>query len=182
MSTLACVIVTAFVLLAYGVAAQQAPPQTDSSSIDSDGTAHVTRVVPVPKTISKEAQRLLARPASDAPRTETLAERRAGTDRWQAHAGEEMRKIYPASVEERIMAGVHTRVVTPPLITESRRQCVLINLHGGGFNSDSGSLTETIPIAHLTKTKVVAVLFIGSHRSIRSRPPWTKPWPSTRSY
>ncbi len=32
-------------------------------------------------------------------------------------------------------------------------------MHGGGFNSDSGSLTETIPIANLTQTKVVAVLY-----------------------
>jgi epsilon-lactone hydrolase len=36
---------------------------------------------------------------------------------------------------------------------------VLINLHGGGFNSDSGSLTESIPIANLTGTKVIAVLY-----------------------
>ena len=36
---------------------------------------------------------------------------------------------------------------------------VLINLHGGGFNSDSGSFTESIPIANLTRTKVVSVLY-----------------------
>ena len=33
------------------------------------------------------------------------------------------------------------------------------SFHGGGFNSDSGSLTETIPIANLTQTKVIAVLY-----------------------
>ena len=36
---------------------------------------------------------------------------------------------------------------------------MLINLHGGGFTTDSGSLTESIPIAHLTQTKVVAILY-----------------------
>jgi len=36
---------------------------------------------------------------------------------------------------------------------------VLLNLHGGGFNSDSGSYTESIPIASYTKIKVVAVLY-----------------------
>ena len=36
---------------------------------------------------------------------------------------------------------------------------VLINLHGGGFSTDAGSLLETIPIASLTRTKVVAVLY-----------------------
>jgi acetyl esterase/lipase len=36
---------------------------------------------------------------------------------------------------------------------------VLINLHGGGFNSDSGSLIEGIPIANLAKVKVVSVYY-----------------------
>ncbi len=35
----------------------------------------------------------------------------------------------------------------------------MINVHGGGFNSDSGSLNESIPIAHLTRTKVISVLY-----------------------
>ena len=35
----------------------------------------------------------------------------------------------------------------------------MLNLHGGGFNSDSGSYTEAIPIAGYTKIKVVAVLY-----------------------
>ncbi len=36
---------------------------------------------------------------------------------------------------------------------------MLLNLHGGGFNSDSGSYTESIPIASYTGIKVVAVLY-----------------------
>jgi acetyl esterase/lipase len=40
---------------------------------------------------------------------------------------------------------------------ESNRACVLINLHGGGFNSDSGPLIEGVPIANLAKKKVVSV-------------------------
>jgi acetyl esterase/lipase len=32
-------------------------------------------------------------------------------------------------------------------------------LHGGGFNSDSGSLIEGVPIANLAKTKVVSVYY-----------------------
>jgi len=55
------------------------------------------------------------------------------------------------------VAGVPVRMVTP--LTGMRPDCVLINLHGGGFNSDSGSLTETIPIANLTHMKVIAVLY-----------------------
>ncbi len=36
---------------------------------------------------------------------------------------------------------------------------ILICLHGGGFNSDSGSYTESIRIANLTRTRVVSVLY-----------------------
>ncbi len=44
----------------------------------------------------------------------------------------------------------------PPAIHTDR---VLLNLHGGGFDSDSGSLTESVPIANLTRTRVVAALY-----------------------
>jgi len=42
---------------------------------------------------------------------------------------------------------------------EANRGRVLINLHGGGFVSDSGSLIEGIPIANLAKIKVVSVYY-----------------------
>jgi monoterpene epsilon-lactone hydrolase len=153
-----------FVLLSTAVVCLQAQenrqiPQTDSSYIDADGTAHVTRVVPVPGTVSPEAQRSLARQQSDAPVHQTIEERRSGTDKWQARAGEAYRKAYPANVGENKIAGVPVRIITPLTIPADRSDRVLINVHGGGFNSDSGSLTETIPIANLTKTKVVAVLY-----------------------
>lgn len=38
-------------------------------------------------------------------------------------------------------------------------QRLLINFHGGGFMVDSGSLTETIPIAGLTGISIVTVLY-----------------------
>lgn len=142
--------------------AQQMPasaPQSDSSYIDQNGTAHVTRVVPVPQTISPEAQKVLGRQVSDAQKPETLAERRAKTDKWQAGAGEKSRAMYPANVAAGNIAGVPVRVITPLSTPANKRNRVLINVHGGGFNSDSGSLTETIPIANLTQTKVIAVLY-----------------------
>ncbi len=48
------------------VAQGTTPAKTDSSVIGADGTAFVTRVVPVPTTISPEARKWLARPVSDA--------------------------------------------------------------------------------------------------------------------
>lgn len=149
------------VFLSSGIAQQGTTateaPNRDTSYIDPSGTAHVTRVVPLPPDLSPEAKRMLARPVSDAYKPQSLDERRHETDIWQAHAGEVAKEIYPANVEESRIAGVPVRIVTPVQGMAADR--VLLNIHGGGFNSDSGSLTETIPIANLTKIKVVAVLY-----------------------
>ena len=137
----------------------QTAPQTDSSYIDAKGSAHITRVIPVPDTVSPEAQKSLARQASDAPRPESLAERRSHTDAWQARAGEASKAVYPVNITKDTIAGVPVLIVMPPTIGPDKSDRVLICVHGGGFNSDSGSLTESIPIANLTQTKVVSVLY-----------------------
>jgi epsilon-lactone hydrolase len=137
----------------------QSAPQADSSYIDENGTAHVTRVVPVPQTVSPEAQKVLARRVPDNQTAETLAERRSKTDAWQTRAGAESRSAYPVNISEKTIAGVAAKVITPFTIPDNKRNRVLINVHGGGFNSDSGSLTETVPIANLTQTTVIAVLY-----------------------
>ncbi len=133
--------------------------QRDSSTIAPDGTAYVTRIVPVPKSVSAEAQRSLARVVSDADVPMTLEQRRIGTDKWQAGAGEAFRKLYPVNVAADKIAGVPVRIVTPLAIAPGKRDRVLLNLHGGGFDSDSGSLTESIPVANLAGIRVVAVLY-----------------------
>ena len=148
-------------------AQQPAPPATtsadapnrDTSYIDAQGTAHVTRVVPVPATISPEAQSVLGRATPDQGPPESLAERRAHTDAYTAGARIAWTKICPNNLVEDKIAGVPVRIVTPDGMPEANRDKVLLNLHGGGFNSDSGSYTESIPIAGYTKIKVVAVLY-----------------------
>ncbi|MBV9268522.1 MAG: alpha/beta hydrolase fold domain-containing protein [Acidobacteriaceae bacterium] len=158
-------ILTAATLYATAAAcAQTQPPpnvpEADSSYIDANGTAHVTRIVPVPKTISAEAQKVLSRQIADVPGHDTLDQRRQKTDAWQARAGEAMRAAFPVkSIEPQTVAGVKCRIIMPQEIGPGKQDRVLINLHGGGFNSDSGSLTESIPEANLTKTKVIAVLY-----------------------
>jgi epsilon-lactone hydrolase len=138
----------------------QAPPQTNSSYIDAEGTARVTRIVPVPKTVSPEAQKSLARQISDQNPHQPLADRRTSTDAWQSRAGEAYRAAYPVKeISHATIAGVPVKIITPLEVPPAKRDWVLMNLHGGGFNSDSGSLTETIPIANLTQTEVVAVLY-----------------------
>lgn len=134
-------------------------PNRDSSYIDAQGTAHVTRVVPVPQTISPQAQIALGRPELDQGPPQSLEERRKMTDEYTARAREAWSRICPNQIVEEAMAGVPVRVVTPEGLPASNKDKVLLNLHGGGFNSDSGSYTESIPIASYAKTKVVAVLY-----------------------
>ncbi len=132
---------------------------SDSATFDSDGTARITRIVPMPTTLSPEAQKWLESLAKQKYATQTLAERRTSTDKWRAEDSAEAKKLFPVKVEELMMGGVRTDVITPQNVAEANRGCVLINLHGGGFNSDSGSLIEGIPIAYLAKMKVVSVYY-----------------------
>ncbi len=133
--------------------------QKDSASFDADGTAHITRIVPMPTTISTEAQTWLKSLTHSTPGPETLAERRARTDVWRAQDSAEARKLYPVNVEEATTAGVRTDIITPQSMPAENKSRVLINLHGGGFNSDSGSLIEGVPISNLAKMKVVSVYY-----------------------
>ncbi|HEY4932607.1 MAG TPA: alpha/beta hydrolase [Terriglobales bacterium] len=135
------------------------PPQTDTSYVDDHGTVHVTRVVPVPDTVSPDAQKSLSQPRPDNEDPYDPAKDRAQADAWQVNGGEMMRKVYPVSLAKETIAGVPTRIVTPLTIPAEKQNRVLINIHGGGFTADWGSEIETIPVANLTQTKVVAVLY-----------------------
>ena len=149
--------VMAVSLMTAGALAQE---HKDSSVIAPDGTAYVTRVMPVPQTVSPEAQKMLGRVVSDvAGPAATVQQDRAGVDKWQAGAGVVSEQMYPVTVTAATIAGVPVRVVMPLTMDASKLDRVLINLHGGGFRVDSGSLTESVPIANLTGIKVMSVLY-----------------------
>lgn len=144
--------------LAAAVAAQSNPAPPDSATFDADGTAHIVRIIPMPPTISREAQEWLGKLDAQKPAPpEPLPERRIHTDAWRKWDTAEALKLYPVKIEEATIAGVRTDIITPPSVPTPQR--VLINLHGGGFNSDSGSLVEGVPIAYLAKMKVVSVYY-----------------------
>lgn len=135
-----------------------APPDSDSSYIDPSGTAHVTRVVPVPTSISPQAQAWLAKHV-DSGATLSTAENRAHADGWEAQLIGLMQPMYPTRVRYDRIAGVPVKIVAPPVIPDENRAKLLINVHGGGFVADWGSSAETIPLASLTRTEVVSVLY-----------------------
>jgi monoterpene epsilon-lactone hydrolase len=156
MKTLFCSL-AAFLLALCASAQTSAASDPDSATFDPDGTAHISRVVPMPATVSPEAQQWLKEIEQQSSEPESLAERRKHTDEWRARDSAEAKRLYPVNVEETITAGVRTDIITP--LAEANKDRVLINLHGGGFNSDSGSLIEGIPIAYLAKIKVVSVYY-----------------------
>jgi len=132
-------------------------PNRDTSYIDAQGAAHVTRVVPVPQTISPQAQLVLGHPEPDQGPPQPLEDRRKMTDAYTARARVAWTRICPNALVDDTIAGVPVHIVTPAGLSDPSK--VLMNLHGGGFNSDSGSYTESIPIAAYTGIKVVAVLY-----------------------
>lgn len=156
---LCLVLFTAWRAGAQDSALKGTPPRSDTSFIDDHGTAHVTRVVPVPDTISPEARVFTAKPMPDTEPPYDLAKDRAQASGWQQNGGEQIRKVYPVNVANDTIAGVPVKIVTPLTIPTEKQDRVLINLHGGGFTADWGSMIETIPVANLTQTKVVAVLY-----------------------
>lgn len=150
------------------VGCQQAPPPAaqapaataDGATFDADGTAHITRVVPMPSTVSPEAQKYLeGLTHRNKAGPESLEDRRKRTDEWRTKQSAEAKRLFPVKVEETNTAGVRTDIITPLDMPAANRDRVLINLHGGGFNSDSGSLIEGVPIANLAKIKVVSVYY-----------------------
>ncbi len=165
---LSAVLVTAFGLAACAQTAATTTSSSttaatavshDSSYVEPDGTVHVGRVVPVPQSLSPQAQAMLRHPETDAKQDTPLAQRRAMTDAYTAGAAKEWQKICPVSLATDTIAGVPVRRISPQSVPEANAGKVLLNLHGGGFDSDSGSFTETIPIAYYTQIPVVAALY-----------------------
>ncbi|HEX3739147.1 MAG TPA: alpha/beta hydrolase [Terriglobales bacterium] len=158
MKTSFCLVAT-FLFAVSAFAQTSAAPDPDSATFDPDGTAHITRVVPMPATVSPEAQKWLKEIEKESPQSKDLAEIRKSTDAWRKRDSAEALRLYPVKVEEKTIASVRTDIITPLDAPQSNQNRVLINLHGGGFISDSGSLIEGIPIAYLAKIKVVSVYY-----------------------
>ena len=127
----------------------ETPPADDLTTIDSDGTAHIKRSVPVAKTISPDAYALLASGNRWTPEPGT---------KQAADFDEKLKATYPVEITETTLAGVACKVVIPKRAARKQDR-VLICLHGGGFTSDSGSTLEGTTIAALTGMKVIAVKY-----------------------
>jgi acetyl esterase/lipase len=116
---------------------------------------------PPPDTLSEQARMAVAAMTAGLPADLAnidMAVMRTFAAQVQAMLGAEQQKTYPVTIAEDTVAGVPVRRIVRASGAVDRRR-VLMNLHGGGFAVDAGSLTENIPIAAITGIEVVAVLY-----------------------
>jgi acetyl esterase/lipase len=114
---------------------------------------------PFPDSLSEQARGQLAAMTQAAPAAAPdLPQMRAFAEMMQTLVGAEQRKAYDVTVDDDVIAGVPVRRIRRAA-GEVDPAKVLLNLHGGGFATDSGSLTENIPIAALSGVEVIAVLY-----------------------
>jgi monoterpene epsilon-lactone hydrolase len=156
--------VAAVAMMAGKGLAQQAPVATsvqgDSTTISEDGTVYITRIVPIPKTVSPEAAKFLSRVVPDTKSPPlTIEQIRAIAKSHTDPMIERAKILYPVKTVADTIAGVPVSIVTPLTMESKRSDRVLINIHGGAFHEDWSSVLESLPIANLTGMKVVSVLY-----------------------
>lgn len=151
--------------IAYVAAPAGAQDQNKPSRpvFDENGVVHVPAFeLPPSEFISPEAKELQKRRSKmphDLPTMEPdITKSRKGLEAMLAPQVAQMLKAYPVDVAEETIAGVPARIVTPKGKAADPKH-VLINLHGGAFNTcwESCSLLESAPIASVGNYKVVSV-------------------------
>jgi len=86
-----------------------------------------------------------------------LRDRRARAEAIQQEIGRARMARYGVTMREALMGDTPVRVFEPA--AGAAPGVILMNLHGGGFIVDAGSMTETAPLAALTGREVVTVRY-----------------------
>lgn len=157
-------------LASAAVALAQAPAWMPKFA--PDGTVHVPAfdLPPSPLASKEAAEAQKARATMKMPEAITsvtttspttlpdIATQRRGLEAYLAPQVKEMLTRYPVDIVEQRFGGVRTRVVTPKGSKVDPRR-VLINLHGGAFNTcvDACAFMESAPIASVGGFKVITV-------------------------
>ena len=134
-------------------------PNRDTSYIDEKGTAHVTRVVPVPQTVSTEAQHSIGRAEPDQGPPQPLSERRKMTEAYTARARVAWTQLCPNGIVEDQMAGVPVRIVTPEEIPAAiATKCCSICMEADSIRT-RGHIRNRFRLRATAGIKVVAALY-----------------------
>jgi len=139
--------------------------------VDAEGVAHLpATTVPASRFMSPEARAKFIQSFSHAAPPVAAAPQgppdyhamRADDERRNAPFVARAEALYPVRIEERVIGGVRTQVITPRAgVAPENRERLLINLHGGGFiwGEGNGARVESIPIAGLGRITVVTVAY-----------------------
>jgi acetyl esterase/lipase len=127
-----------------------------------DGTARIVNLtVPIPSSISAEAQQMLRAAAAAGDPTQGLTvpipELRAITAEQQERLTKKLLETHAVTVERKTVAGVPVALVTPAHKSPHAARRLLINVHSGAFIRGKGSVIEAIQIAHRSGLPVLAI-------------------------
>lgn len=119
---------------------------------------------PLPDTLSPEVRAGLAANDARTPAPPDMDGRRKWSEAVQQEIGRPRLARYGVTMAESRIAGVPVRIFSPKGMRGEGP--LLLNLHGGGFVVDAGSITENAAVAALTGYRVVAVRYrlLPEHR------------------
>jgi monoterpene epsilon-lactone hydrolase len=147
-------------LLCGGAVAQQVP----LPNVDDEGTITGQQVVvPLSNFLSEEIKAEFAsrlRETSPISLADGLDAVRARSDEGAKGQLDRWLEIYPSSIQDTEINGVHVHIVVPDSgIADGNDNRVLINAHQGGFmfGGAYGGQLESVPLAGLAGVKVIAV-------------------------
>jgi monoterpene epsilon-lactone hydrolase len=134
---------------------------------ESEGTLHLTRAIPVPESVSSEAQALMTLGCA------TVAERLAtpevfpaldDRDGWKARIAAMDRQILmsvgpqadaiDAAVEKSVIEGIDVFLVTPVGADTDDDAPVLYQIHGGGLTAGGGEVCRAMAITHAAQARL----------------------------
>jgi monoterpene epsilon-lactone hydrolase len=145
--------------LAIGLALALLPVHATHASVlpEADGTVQLgPRSVPLPQTISPEARAAMSQPPFPKLSLEPM---RAFMRQFEQNREKALLSTYQVRVEPGMVGATKINTLLPADIPPNKRNRVLLHIHGGGFSLCDAvcSYSEGIPIAGLTRTKVVSV-------------------------
>jgi acetyl esterase/lipase len=137
-------------------------------SIDDDGTVHLpARSVKLVPGISEESRRLyveimrsvIARRSQPTPASLAELHRVAipYADEVVRKANARVLRDHPVSVTRQVIAGVPVLEVVPVDVDPANKDRVLVNMHGGAFIFNAGSLAEAVPVADVGRIRVLVI-------------------------
>jgi monoterpene epsilon-lactone hydrolase len=147
-------------LLSLSAFSQDAPPRPAPIKVDEDGAVHVpAHVVPMSEFLSPEGQAYVTEHLQAMLRPELLVEK-DGVPSLLVNYLKRQRELFPVERREITIGGVPAYEYLPKEgVSETNRDRVLINLHGGGFIGcwPACAELESIPVAALGRIRVVSL-------------------------